>query len=730
MKTLSRNGGGLRGVLILLVVALALATGCARSPEAKKARFLERGDRYFKQAQYREAVIEYRNALRIDGNNAQAIRQLALAHYQLGELAQSFRFLLKAQELEPDNPEIPLKLATVYLLGRKPDEARTQADRVLQKEPRNLDALIILAGAATTPSEVDAAIQRLEAVRAEVKNQARFHLTLANLYARKGNQAAVEPELRAALAAEPNSPEAHLALAGFYVGKRATAEAEQEFKNAASLAPPGSLAQLQLADYYLSVGRADESKRVLTEITIKAPDFLPAWRRLGEIALAEGRLDDAAKAVDAVLKKAPGDLDGHILLGRVHLARRQSAPAIQEFRTALKAEPRFAPAHYQLGLALLQAGDVQQAKAELKEAISIAPNFGDAILALARVNLQTGAVQPVIDDLERLLASQPKLVSAQVLLALAYLSQKRPAQAAEVARKVVASAPQDPRGPDILGVSLAGQGKRDEASRAFENSLALAPAYLDPLTHLIALAVADKRWDWAIDRTQKQIALAPKSGVHQALLGDLYAARGNSKLAEEAYLKAIDLDPQLFGAYFELSNLYLRARQYDQALAKTNELIKANPTNPAPLMLSGIVYELKADIPNARSAYERALALNPRFAAAANNLAWIYSEYGGDKDKALQLAQTAKEQAPEDPRISDTLGWIMYKRGVYQRALALLKESADKLPNNPQVQYHLGMAYQQVGDRDNARKALELAVTSSESFIGKDEARKALAAVR
>ena len=121
------------------------------------------------------------------------------------------------------------------------------------------------------------------------------------------------------------------------------------------------------------------------------------------------------------------------------------------------------------------------------------------------------------------------------------------------------------------------------------------------------------------------------------------------------------------------------------------------------------------------------MALNPRFAAATNNLAWIYSEHGGDKDKALQLAQIAKEQAPDDPRISDTLGWILYKRGVYQRALALLKESAAKLPDNVQVQYHLGMAYRQVGENDNARKALQLAVSSAEAFTGKDEARKALA---
>jgi Flp pilus assembly protein TadD len=147
-------------------------------------------------------------------------------------------------------------------------------------------------------------------------------------------------------------------------------------------------------------------------------------------------------------------------------------------------------------------------------------------------------------------------------------------------------------------------------------------------------------------------------------------------------------------------------------------------------MIAGIVYELKGDIPKAREAYEQVLAINPRIPAAANNLAWIYSEHGGDKEKALQLAQTAKQLAPDDPRISDTLGWILFKRGVYQTALTHLKDSASKLGHNPQVQYHLGMAYQQIGDKEGARKALQVAVNSPAAFPGKDDARKALAELR
>src|SRR5215510_5252331 len=115
-------------------------------------------------------------------------------------------------------------------------------------------------------------------------------------------------------------------------------------------------------------------------------------------------------------------------------------------------------------------------------------------------------------------------------------------------------------------------------------------------------------------------------------------------------------------------------------------------------MLVGVIYEGKGDFAKAQQAYEKILKINPRFAPAANNLAWIYLDHGGDKEKALELAQRAKESAPEDAYVSDTLGWILYKRGVYQRAFALIRESASKLPDNPVIQYHLGLASLKVGD--------------------------------
>src|SRR2546425_5850410 len=263
--------------IILLLGILVVATACARSPEAKKARHLERGDKYFAKAQYREALIEYANVVRIDGSNIRAIRQLAVAHYQLGEIGQAFPYLVKSQEVDPGDPEVRLKLGSIYLVARQPAEARQQVAAVLGTDPKNFEALLLWAGTAITPQEVDAAIQRLEEARADYGDKARLHVALAALYVRKREAAKAERALQEAVAKEPKSLEAHTALADFYIAKRDVAQAEREYKAAAELGPVGSPARLKLADFYLSFQKPEEGKRILAEITEKAPGFLPAW---------------------------------------------------------------------------------------------------------------------------------------------------------------------------------------------------------------------------------------------------------------------------------------------------------------------------------------------------------------------------------------------------------------------------------------------------------------------
>ena len=152
-------------------------------------------------------------------------------------------------------------------------------------------------------------------------------------------------------------------------------------------------------------------------------------------------------------------------------------------------------------------------------------------------------------------------------------------------------------------------------------------------------------------------------------------------------------------------------------------------TGPAHLiayMSLGTIYQQKGDIKEAESYYREALGIRKDFAPAANNLAWLLAEHGGNIDVALSLAQTAKEKMPKDSSVMDTLGWIYYKKGLYRSAISELQESHEKIPENPVILYHLGMAYLKNNQMEEAKAALEKALKLNEEFPGHKEARQAL----
>ena len=81
----------------------------------------------------------------------------------------------------------------------------------------------------------------------------------------------------------------------------------------------------------------------------------------------------------------------------------------------------------------------------------------------------------------------------------------------------------------------------------------------------------------------------------------------------------------------------------------------------------------------------------------------------------------------KDASVGDTFGWVLYKRGDYQQALPILQESAEKAPDNPEIQFHLGMTAYMMGQTDLAKVALRKAASAAKDFPGKDESKRRLA---
>jgi tetratricopeptide (TPR) repeat protein len=298
------------------------------------------------------------------------------------------------------------------------------------------------------------------------------------------------------------------------------------------------------------------------------------------------------------------------------------------------------------------------------------------------------------------------------------------------------------------------QGKTEEARQAFEDSLRITPEFWPAVEELIDLDLKQDREPAAMERIKKQIDKNPavpvpwllKAKIHMAnalllvikanrkapngsaelQLADVPSAAQDVTQAEAALVKAIDLNPDLPTGYQMLAKLYVMSNKQQQALARLNALVAKTNDVPA-LTQIGIIQEQLRDFPAARDAYERVLKVDPQAFEALNNLANLCAERFGQLDRAYDLANKAKRLQPNSPFAADTLGWIVYKRGDYPRALALIDESVRRLANDPGVQYHLGMTHYMLGEEQPARLALERASRSNKEFQGKDEAATCLA---
>lgn len=120
------------------------------------------------------------------------------------------------------------------------------------------------------------------------------------------------------------------------------------------------------------------------------------------------------------------------------------------------------------------------------------------------------------------------------------------------------------------------------------------------------------------------------------------------------------------------------------------------------------------------------MTINNEFVPALNNLAYLLSRRGGDKalNEALPLVQRAKRMAPNDPRLSDTMAWVLHRRGSHQSALQELEDAAKLTPDNPTIQYHLAAVLSALKRDSEAKEALKKALAAPGAFREKDQAMK------
>jgi len=508
------------------------------------------------------------------------------------------------------------------------------------------------------------------------------------------------------------------------------------------LVPPRSSRRLELANFLVSLGYRAEAKHWLADVPLddSTGAATAARRLLTELQLADAD-SDAARSVAELMQRHANDAELLVQRGRLELAANDAGAAVRDLRQATQVAPKLAAAHYYLASAELaeldsarnssgETSTLGRARTELQTALSLAPDYPEALFKLTDLKIRTGEGRAAISDLDAFVSANPGSIRGRELLAAALAASGRTAEATETFHRLIDIDPERAESHYELGVSLQSTGKTAEAIREFEAGLALAPDYADPMTQLVLLDLAAGKPASALERVNQQIARAPQSGPLYDLLGLVQAARNDVAAAEAAYRRAVQLQPSLVDAHVRLAELYDATGRFDPAIAEADAARRLDGRNVRALMALGVGHQQRGDTALAREAYETALGLNPRYAGAANNLAYLLSEQPGQEDKAFAFASQARQSAPNDPHVADTFGWILYKRGDYARAITVLRSAASKLPDSPAVLYHLGMTAQKLGDNGTARAALTKAVAASTDFEGKEEARRTLAQLK
>jgi tetratricopeptide (TPR) repeat protein len=571
----------------LATAAFMFVVGPGCSQKSKEARHLRKADSYYDAGKYDSAELEYINVLQDGSENPEAIGRLGVIYLDEGRPQKAFAYLSEATRLDPSNLEVRKKLAQLQIEIGKFKEAGDGLKFVLDHQPTDADAPLLLVTAARTRADVEAVRARLLALPSPAPQKSPVLVALGTIDLHERKYADAEAAFARATAVDPKSADLSTELGFLYLAKKDQAKAESAFADAAKLSGPYSPKKIQYAELEMSLGKLDDAKKTLELITRDAPLYLSAWVKLAQLAAQRKSYDeglvDVGKAL-SVDSENPGAL---LEKSKLLLAKGSPKDAVTDMESASRDYPKSAQMDIELARAYMAAGSADKAEMSLKRALAISPSAAEAQMMLATVYVSKGDQASAIPILRKLTVDHPKDIPARMLLGESYRARGEMNEALSVFNQVAVDNPKE-IGPQMMIGTIYMQGHQpDMAQAAFEKVRSINPLYLPALERLIDLDLTAKNFDDAHRRINEQMAAHPTDALSPLILARVYLAQRDAAGAEAALKHSIALQPDGTRAYSMLAGLYLSTNRQADALADLKAAVAKNPKDVDAMILIG-----------------------------------------------------------------------------------------------------------------------------------------------
>jgi tetratricopeptide (TPR) repeat protein len=751
-----------RSARFALVPLLLLGMACSRTPQAESQRLVANGNKFYGKTKFKEASIMYRRAVAKDAKNGDAYYRLGLVSLKLQAWSDAARALRRAVDLQPNNADAATKLADLYWLSyvAKPEagkslvpEIQELSDALLKRDPKSFDGLRLAGYLALTVPDYPKALERFQSANAVKPNEPHLCLVLANTLLASKKPEEAEKLAKETMERNKNFAPIYDLLLGMYARTNRLPEAEAILKAKVQNNPGTELFRLQLASFYVSTQRRPEMEKVLQDMNSSSKDFPFAHLSVGRFFVRLGEFDRARREFDAgmaatpkekatyqrsiiellaaqakyseatlmvndVLKADPKDtiaLELRSALGIQSGDPKQIETAVTDLQMLVSKNTANGILRLQLGRALLAQNKPDQARAHLEEALRLRPDLSGAKVLLAQIFAAKRDFTRALALTDDVLSTDQRNLQARLIRTSSLLGMGDRARAKGELEAMAKAAPNSADAKYQLGYINYAEGNYKEAASLFRELRQTNPSDIRGLVGIVETEVAQKDFKAAAALVESEMQKDPNRLDLRVQLGSVLARAGQYDEAIKQFTILVQKDPKSADYELKLGESYREKGDFNAAVEHFKKSSALAPNNVTPLVRLGMMLDGVGRRSEAKPYYEQIIRLEPDNVIALNNLAYIKAEEGADLDAAMSYAQRAKQKAPHEPDISDTLGWIYIKKNLSDEAVHVFRELVKEKPANPSYHYHLAMALFQKGDRPGAKLECEAALKNNPS---------------